>query len=83
MFVMPARAARGAGAAHQHRGGEGFAAGARAVVRDHLAPARCEQPGEKLAALVLHLDQALDEERMAVDGRLAGETQSRWRVRGF
>ena len=46
-----------AGAAHQHRRSERLAAGAGAVIGDHLAPPRGEQPGEKLASFVLNLDE--------------------------
>ena len=64
-----------AGAAHQHRRSERLAAGAGAVIGDHLAPPRGEQPGEKLASFVLNLDEPLREKPVAIDGRPAGEAQ--------
>ena len=90
-LVMPARAARGAERSQPlgrnvHRVDAArcrasasprkrLAAGAGAVVGDHLAAPRRKQPGEQLAALVLHFDQAVGEQRVAVDRRLAGEAQ--------
>ena len=68
------------GAAHQHRGRERLAAGAGAIVGDHLAAARREQPGEKLTALVLNFNQTLGKKRMTIDRRLSGDAQPRRRV---
>ena len=64
------------GAPHQHRHRERFSTCSRAVIGHHLAAARCKQPGEQLAALVLHLDQPVAEQRMAVDGRLSRQADA-------
>ena len=69
-----------AGAVHQHRQRERLAARAGAEVRDHLAAPRREQVGEQLAAFVLHFERAVEEQRVAVDLRLALEADAGGRI---
>ena len=68
-------------AAHEHRQRQRLAARAGAEVGHHLASPRRHQVGEQLAALVLHFDQTLLEQRVAVDRRLAREPDPSRRVR--
>ena len=70
-----------AGAAHQHGERERLAAGAGAVVGDHLAAPRRDQPGKELAPLVLNLDQAIAKKRVMIDRRFAAEAHAGRRIR--
>ena len=68
-------------AAHQHRERERLAAGAGAVIGDHLAAPRRGEPREKLAAFVLHLDEPVTKKLVVIDRRLPGEAHAGRRVR--
>ncbi len=59
-----------AGRAHQGAEQQRLAAGAGAEIRRHLAAPGRQQVAEQLAALVLHLDAAVDIQRMLLQRRL-------------
>jgi hypothetical protein len=62
-----------AGVAHQRAEQQGLAAGAGAEVDHHLAALGLEQEAQQLAAFVLHLEAAVEEERVLLQRRLALE----------
>ena len=68
--------------AHERAQRERLATGAGAEIHHHLAASRREELAEHLAALVLDLDCAGDEERMRIDRRLLLQPDARRRVRG-
>src|SRR5262247_1033390 len=72
-----------AGRAHRVAKRERLAARAGAEVDDHLAAPRRKQAAEELAALVLYLDRARREQRVAAERRLALEAQPERRIRGW
>ena len=71
------------GRAHRRAQRQGLAARAGAEVDHHLAAARRYQRAEQLAALVLHLDQAVLEDRQLGQGRLADHAHAVRRERGL
>ncbi len=61
---------------HEGAQEEGLAPRPGAEIHHHIAAARGEEQAQELAALVLHLHLAREEERVALQGDLAGEADA-------